>query len=145
MEDLIIKPKSSRITRTLALMFGATILVIGTLTATKLVLDNRYDLSFYSSVTNIALGIYFILFYSIFQHAPILSITNQKISTRKIKLEWTSVSKVNIGVNYITFLLNGEQKKKDIDFSNFTYKDIKEIKSKVIEVCEQKCIPFQND
>ena len=55
---------------------------------------------------------------------------------------WESVSEVGIGLSFIT--LATAEKNYKIDFGNLKYNEIKEIKSKMIEICESKSIPFGN-
>ena len=108
------------------------------------VMDELYSFVFYMHLVYAICGAILILKNTIWQPSPTLQITNSAIETKKVKIDWTAVSKVNIGLAYIVFLTNGEQKQQKLDLSDFLYKDIKDIKSKVIELCEQKNIPDHN-
>ncbi|MDR1091771.1 MAG: hypothetical protein LBL79_11915 [Prevotella sp.] len=143
MEDLIINynriPKGLRITY---ILFAICMLAVG---ITLCVKDNAYDFVFYMHLLYAICGAVMILKNTVWQPAPTLQITNSIIETKKIKVDWTAVSKVNIGLAYIIFLTNGEQKQQKLDLSDLLYKDIKSVKSKILELCEQKNIPYHND
>jgi hypothetical protein len=143
MEDLIINyekmPKGLRIT----LLFFAVCVFAGGIAVC--VMESSYSYMFFMGLYYAVFSAFFILKNTVWQPAFVLRITNSIIEAKKIKIEWTAVSKVNIGLGYITFLLNGEQKQQKLSLSDLLYKDVKEVKSKIIELCEQKNIPYHND
>ena len=55
---------------------------------------------------------------------------------------WETVTELGIGLSYLTLTTTGTNYK--IDLGNLKYNDLKRIKSKLIEVCEAKSIPFGN-
>lgn len=70
---------------------------------------------------------------------------NMQMVNQKFIIEWSRVSQVNVGISYLVFSLDGGQKQQKLDLSNFLYTDLKNVKNKVLEVCEQKNIPYKND
>ena len=70
---------------------------------------------------------------------------NMQMVNQKFIIEWSRVSQVNVGISYLVFSLDGGQKQQKLDLSNFLYIDLKNVKNKVLEVCEQKNIPYKND
>ncbi|MFV0538345.1 MAG: hypothetical protein ACK5M3_13400 [Dysgonomonas sp.] len=143
MNDLIINynsiPKSLKI---VYIFFGCCVLAGGIAIC---VMENAYNFRFYLGLFYAIIGVITILKNTVWQPTPILQITNSTIEAKKIKIDWTTVSKINIGLAYIVFLTNGEQKQQRLDLSELLYKDIKDAKSKIIELCEQKNIPYHND
>lgn len=143
MEDLIINyGQPSKGIRWFSIVLASFVMVGGVAIC---VAENAYNYRFYLGLFYVVVGVVTILRNTVWQPSPVLTVTNNLIETKKIKIDWTSVSKVNIGLGYIVFLLNGEQKQQKLDLSEFLYKDIKEVKVRVIELCEQKNIPYHND
>jgi hypothetical protein len=143
MEDLIINyGKTSKGMRGISIFFAVCMLAGG---IALCVTESFYSFVFYMHLLYAICGAVMILKNTVWQPAPTLQITNSAIKSPKISVDWTSVSKVNIGLGYIVFLLNGEQKQQKLNLSDLLYKDVKEVKSKVIELCEQKNIPYHND
>ncbi|MDR1707381.1 hypothetical protein [Dysgonomonas sp.] len=143
MEDLIIS--YSRISKGLRItyIFFAICMLAGGIALC--VMENSYSFRFFMGLFYAIIGVFTILKNTVWQPVPTLQITNNTIEAKKIKIDWTTVSKINIGLAYIVFLTNGEQKQQKLDLSELLYKDIKDVKSKIIELCEQKNIPYHND
>lgn len=110
----------------------------------------RFSVLFFFALVGIILAAILILSNSLWIQAPVLRIDNEFIASnpqgqKGITVSWTSVSRVNIGVSYIVFSVNGGAKQQKIDLSSIYYSDIKEAKAKIIEICEYKNIPYLND
>ena len=143
MNDLIINyGQPSKGIRWFSIILASFIMVGGIAIC---VTENAYNYRFYLGLFYGVIGVITILRNTLWQPTPILRITNNTIETKKIKIDWTTVSKINIGLAYIVFLTNGEQKQQKLDLSELLYKDIKDVKSKVIELCEHKNISYHND
>jgi len=145
MEELNINYGLTKTQRIVYALFGLCLVVSGIYLAVKQNLIGDRGIFFFTGIVYAIIGIITILRSTVWQPAPVLRITNEVVETKKTKMNWTSVSKVNIGLGYIVFLLNGEQKQQKLDFADILYKDVKSVKSKVIEICEQKNIPYHND
>ncbi len=143
MNDLIINynriPKALKI---VYLIFSVCMIAGGIVFC---VTENAYNFRFFLGLFYAICGAIILLRNTVWQPTPILQITNSTIETKKIKIDWTTVSKINIGLAYILFLTNGEQKQQKLDLSELLYKDIKDVKIKIIELCEHKNIPYHND
>ena len=110
----------------------------------------RFSVLFFCAIVGLVLAAILILSSTLWLPAPILKINNDIVESnpatqKSITVNWVNVSNVNIGVSYITFHINGGQKQQIIDLSSIIYKDVKDIKSKIVELCEYKNIPFHND
>ncbi|GAB6010168.1 hypothetical protein [Dysgonomonas reticulitermitis] len=143
MEDLIINyGQPSKGIRWFSIVYASFLVVAGIILC---VTEATYNLKFFLYLFYALTGAIVLLKNTLWIPASTLKITNSTIETKKIKIDWTAVSKVNIGLGYIVFLLNGEQKQQKLDLSELLYKDIKEVKGRIIELCEQKNIPYHND
>lgn len=110
----------------------------------------RFSLLFFFSLAGVILASILVLSNSLWTQAPVLRIDNELIASnpsgqKGITVSWTSVSRVNIGVSYIIFNVNGGTKQQKMDLSSIYYSDIKDAKAKIIEICEYKNIPYLND
>lgn len=110
---------------------------------------SRYGILFFCALIAFAFALIHLL-NNILQKAPLLKMDSNTVianlpNQSKTTIDWTNISRVNIGVSYIVFLINGEQKQRKLDLSALVYDDVKNVKSKVVEICEYKNIPYQND
>jgi hypothetical protein len=117
---------------------------------TKEYLANSYGILFIGGIIVLIFAIVLLLKNTLWLPSSILIINNESIITnmpgkRAQKIEWVSVSSVNIGPGYVVFLVNGGQKQRKVSFSDLRYEDVKTVKGKVIELCEHKNIPYHND
>lgn len=111
---------------------------------------SRYGIFFFCALAAFVLAVILLLSNTLWLPAPVLKMDSNTILVNLPKqngmtIDWASVSRVNIGVSYIVLLLNGEQKQRRLDLSVLKYEDVVRVKSKVIEVCEYKNIPYHND
>lgn len=111
---------------------------------------NRFEVLFFSSLIGFVLAAILILSNTLWASGTIVQIDSNTVDAKitgqnNLKIEWTNVSKINIGISYIIFFVNGGQKQQKMDLSDILYKDVKDIKSKIIEVSEYKNIPYHND
>ena len=150
MNELIIdygEPKSKRIT---SVIIGVYFTIFCLYFLILEWLAHRYAMLFFFALIGALLGIAIIIRNTLLVTRPLLKISNVGIlpelpgEKNQIPVEWANVSEMNIGVSYLTFILNG-QKQQKIDLSSLRYKDMKEVKSKVMEICEFKNIPYKND
>lgn len=111
---------------------------------------NRYGILFFCALAGFVLALILLFINTLWQPATLLRIDSNTIISHlpkqsKATFDWTNVSRVNIGVSYIIFLVNGEQKQRKMDLSVLMYEDVMNVKSKIIEICEYKNIPYHND
>lgn len=111
---------------------------------------NRFGVLFFCAMAGFILSVILLLSNTLWLPGPILKIDSNTIAANlpkqgKLIFDWTSVSRVNIGVSYLVFLVNGEKKQRKLDLSILIYDDVKTVKAKIVEMCEYKNIPYQND
>jgi hypothetical protein len=111
---------------------------------------SRYGILFFCALTGFVLAAILILSNTLWVSGTALSIDGNTINPNlagqtKSPIDWTSVSRVNIGISYIVFSLNGGQKQRKLDLGGLKYNDVKIVKSKIVEACEYKNIPYHND
>lgn len=148
MNELNISHQDSKFSRLYRWIAGAFFICVYLYLMIFEAMSNQYGTKFYIYLIGFLLGLGLIL-QNVLKGPDILKIDNSEINMnygkQKFMIEWTSVSQVNVGINYIVFALNGGQKQQKIDLSYFTYVDLKNIKSKILELCEQKSISYKND
>lgn len=150
MEELVVtygQPKGNKV---VFIAIGTFIMVCGFMVVGNQIFNKQYTLSLVSGIFNIILGLSVLIRYTIWKQHPAVKINNEIIQfdfsgNKKTSINWVDVSKVNIGVSYINFLLNGEQKEQKLNLSGLIYNDLKSVKSKIIELCEHKNISYNND
>ncbi|WP_029903732.1 hypothetical protein [Prevotella sp. 10(H)] len=111
---------------------------------------SRYGVLFFCALAGFIFATIIVLSNTLWLPGPLLKIDNNSIIIAlpqqiKTTIDWTNVSRVNIGTSYIVFLLNGEKKQKKMDITRLTYEDVMTVKAKIIEMCEHKNIPYHND
>jgi hypothetical protein len=113
-------------------------------------LIKNFGVLFFIPLALFLIAVFFILRNTIWLPAPVLKINNEFIIShsphnKNFTVDWVNVSSVNIGPGYIIFMLSGGQKQKKLELLSLRYGDLLEAKSKVIEICEHKNIPYHND
>lgn len=150
MEELKINytyPKSQKI---LFILIGMYTSLYGLYNCVLQALKNNLALDFYLALAAIVLGVVLLLSVTLWVAKPILRMDANSIYVNMPKLktvyssEWDAIKEVGIGVSYLKFT---EIDGKDylVDLSGLKYADLKEVKSRIIELCESKNIPYKND
>lgn len=111
---------------------------------------SRFGVLFFCAMAGFVLSAILLLSNTLWLPGSMLRIDSNTIAADlpklgKVIFDWTSVSRVNIGVSYVVFLVNGEKKQRKLDLSALVYDDVKTAKAKIVEICEYKNIPYQND
>lgn len=123
-------------------------IIIGLITCIKEVLIKNYSIIFYCSSVFIVLGIILLLYMLKSKPKPVVIINNESLnfnfSTDKPYFYlWKDIKKVGIGVSSFS-IETYNSGTSSIDVSKLIYSDLKNTKGKIIEVCENKNIPFSN-
>lgn len=148
MESLKIEHSLSRKIKFASIAAGGYLLASSLAVGIHQAVNHKFQLLFYVAVVGMALSALLLLMVTVWQSKLIVEIDGESI---RINLPnqhidgtvwWESVSEVGIGLSFIT--LATAEKNYKIDFGNLKYNEIKEIKSKMIEICESKSIPFGN-
>lgn len=151
MEKLKINYASTSETRRIVNIIAGGFLAIFTLYfCISQAIASTYGILFFCALIGFILSAITVLSSTVWQPKDLLKIDSISIEANlpkqsKASIDWTSVSRVNIGVSYLVFLTNGEKKQNKLDLSGIVYEDVLKVKSKVIELCEYKNIPYQND
>ena len=148
MDELIIEYSISKRSKIMSILSGIYLSAISVTLAVWQVINKSYAFVFYASVVGLVLGVISILIVTIWQSKRTIIINNDELNinlpNQRINgtIMWNSVSQVGIGLSYITVITDETNYK--IDLEDLMYSDLKKIKSKLIEVCEAKSIPFNN-
>lgn len=115
---------------------------------TQMMASNLYTL-FYVSIVGLIIAVFSILSVTIWLPKPIFRVSLEGIfpnlsnqSNLKPVL-WEDMSDVNVGLNFLKITLK-TTKTVNIDLSSLRYSDLKDVKSKIVELCESKNIPYRN-
>lgn len=152
MNELTISYGASKTKKIVNIIFGVyfTVFSLYFLINELMATPSRYGVLFFCALIGTLIGIAMVVGATLFVSKPIIKIDNTVIQPgaaldkNQTPIEWANVSEMNIGVSYIIFIVNG-QKQQKIDLSQLLYKDIVTVKSKAIEICEFKNIPYKND
>ena len=150
MDNLFITYGISKSKKILNIVIGAYLVCFSLHFCISEGIDSKFSVLFFCSLIAVVLAFILILSNTLWLTKPSLSIDDKKIDSYSrengtLSVDWARVSKVNIGMNYIVFAVNGGQKQQKLELVYLTYKDMVAAKSKVIEFCEYKNIPYQND
>ncbi|NDV77898.1 hypothetical protein [Dysgonomonas sp. 511] len=150
MENLQLNYGASNSQRATMAVLASYFALFGCYVAVLQLIAKSYNILFFGALILFVLALFLVLKNTAWKPAPVLEIDTNKIESnlpgkKKISVEWVNVSKVNIGTSYFVFLTNGEQKQRDMDLSDLRFSDLKTAKSKIIELCEHKNIPYHND
>lgn len=112
-------------------------------------LQSNFSIYFFAGIVGILIGAVLILSVSIWLPKPIIVITSDefRIHLPKQKVDgaisWENVKQLGIGLSYLTMATN-DNKNYKIDLENLKYADLRAIKTKLIEICEARSIPYNN-
>ncbi len=148
MNDLIITYSLSKKIKITAIIAGIFLTALSAGIAILQALENKFTFYFVVGVLGVLIGIILILVVVSHPDDLQLEINNDEFRIRLPKqridglIEWVNVRQVGIGLSFLTLATEGKNYK--IDLGNLKYNDLKLIKTKLIEVCEAKGIPYNN-
>ncbi len=148
MEPLHIRYTLPKHLKFFALSVSGYLLLLSLALSIQQTLDKNFKFLFYVGILGIVIAAILILILTVWQSELIIEINSDEFIIKLPKqdvngiISWDSVSQVGIGLSYIT--LASEEENYKIDFGNLKYNDLKNVKSKLLEVCESKNIPFSN-
>lgn len=148
MDELKIDYSSKGFIKTFSLLFAGYSTLFGLYLSIKDALIKNYSIIFFCSLVLIILAIIVILYFTLWQSKPLLILNNNHINVnildqKKSTITWDDVVEVSIGISSFIFVLKNK-KRISIDLSVLKYKDLKQSKTRIIELCEEKEIPFHN-
>lgn len=150
MNELVISysyPKGQRI---LSLICGGYFTIYGLYRSVLLALNKDFSVQFYLVLIAAVLGLILILSVSLLKAKPLVKIDSENIyihmpNSKSVYTEsWSSIIEVSIGISYLKFA-EDDGHTYTVDISGLKYTDLKNVKSKIIEICESKTIPYKND
>lgn len=149
MNELKVQYGISSSVKFMAILSGAYLFIMGATLSIMQAMANQFSFYFFGGIAAILLAILLILTVTVWQPKPLITINNSafEIYQPKQKIDgviaWENVSQVGIGLSYIT-LQTTSNKDYKIDLENLLYADVKDVKTKLIEVCESKGIAYTN-
>lgn len=141
-------PKNKKI---INIVTGAYLGAFASYFAISQAIANHFGVLFYVAIIGVVCAIVLVLNNTVWLSDRTLKIDKTAIEDNLspksgiVVTEWTDVSQVNIGISYILFLTYGGKKQRKLELSSLVYADLSSVKAKVIELCENKNIPFHND
>lgn len=112
------------------------------------VIAGRYNFWFFATLGLFVLAIIIIFIMLRKKANPLVIITNESVyfNLEKGKAQlsyWNDIKTIGIGISALK-ITQDETKTLDIDLGTLKYNDIKKLKTRIIELCEGKNIPFAN-
>jgi len=149
MNDLIINYNPKNALRSLSLIVSGCSILFSFYICIKEALVSNYSYTFYCAILLIVISVVLLLYLTLWQPKPLLIINNSIFvanfpGRNVISLDWDNVKELGIGVSYLVFKTK-DSKQYEIDLGVVKYDDLKNIKSRIIELCEEKSIPFHNN
>lgn len=151
METLVIQYQAPKAKRYAAVIIGIFFLAVSLAAALhQVVYLNKIDLVFYLSIAGILFSGLLVVLFSIGQPKPLLTIDSEGIAVNfpeqhiAGKIEWLDIAKISIGISHLKMQTISD-KVYEINLESLKYNDLRNIKTKIIEVCESKNIPYEND
>ena len=148
MEPLIIQYSISKKVKYISITAGGYLLLLSLILSIQQAINKNFQFLFYVGVVGTVVAALLLLILTIWQSDVYIEVNNDdfiiKLPKQEISgvISWESVSEVGIGLSHFTFKTADDNYK--IDLGNLKYNDIKMIKTKLIEICEGKSIPFGN-
>lgn len=150
MNELVINYHSSKTQKILSLVIGGYITLFGLYQCVMYALSNSFAGDFFMMLVAVVLGIILILNVTLWAPKPILIMNTESIYINmpnqkgSYQSEWANVEDVSIGISYLK-MSETDTKIYNLDLSELKYSDLREVKTRVIEICESKNIPYKND
>lgn len=149
MNELVVNYSISKNIKALIIITGIYLVGIAGGVAILQALDSKFSFFFYAGVVGVIMGIIAILGATIRQPKPMLEIDNDQFRIYLPKqridgaINWENVTQLGIGLSYLTMQTNTDKNYK-IDLENLKYNDLRAVKTKLMEICEAKKIPYSN-
>lgn len=130
------------------LIFAIYAAVLGLCLCVNQALVDNYSIVFVSTILLSVLSIILVLNILVWHPKPLLCIDHQQLSfnfpgQKPYTFNWDEVKDINIGIS--TLIVETSSKKIKIDVSSLVYSDLKNMKAKLVEMCENKNISFRNN
>jgi len=148
MNEFSINYGKSKSLKYVYLSFSILSLALGVYICITKAINKDYSFIFFYSLFLVLFAAGLILFLTKWEKSPIIKIDNESINTnfpeqKPILCYWKDIKKINIGISSLIIETANSGNFK-IELDTLIYKDLKETKSKIIELCENRNIPFSN-
>ena len=132
----------------LAMVSGACLFAISAGVSIARAIAGSYSFFFYVGIIGILVAAALVLTFWLIHAKPLVVLTHEQLQVHLPKyfdgtVNWKDVTQLTIGLSYIT-LNTTEDEQVKIDFESLKYTDIRAIKTKLIEVCEERSIAYSN-
>ncbi len=150
MNELEINYGLSKNQKIFSVIAGGYFTLYGFYQSLVLALGSAFSLDFYLALAALVLGVIMILNATAWKSKPMFRMDSESIYVSMPELksvysaQWIAVKEIGIGISYLKFS-ETDGKSYNVDISGLKYEDLKTVKSKIIEMCESKNIPYKND
>lgn len=149
MNDLLINYSISKKLKAFVFLSGLYLFCTSVGISVFQAMGKHYSFFFFVGIVGIVLAAILILSVTVWQAKPILILNNEQLlihlPKQKIdgEISWENVTQLGIGLSFIT-METTENRNYKVDLENLKYSDLRAIKTKLIEICEAKGIPYKN-
>ena len=149
MNDLVINYSISKKLKSFVFLSGLYLFCTSVGISVFQAMGKHYSFFFFVGIVGILLATILILSVTVWQAKPILILNNEQLlihlPKQKIdgEISWENVTQLGIGLSFIT-METTENRNYKVDLENLKYSDLRAIKTKLIEICEAKGIPYKN-
>lgn len=147
MDTLLIQKKIPSVQKWLAYLMAIVLIVSSSYVIVPCIIDSIYTPICYIAIGTLLLGVVGLLFFYLQSSRTLVQVDINGIlcllSGNKKSIAWNDITLAIIGLHYIEVELKSG-KKTSISFDQLRYDDLKQVKSKIMEVCEAKNIPYQS-
>lgn len=150
MNELVINYNSSKGKKLLSIIAGGYFVLYGIYVCVMQALAKIFALDFYLGLIGVVLGTILVLSVTLWASKPLFRMDSESIYVNMpgintvYQVNWIDVKEVAIGLNYLKFA-ETDGKDYTVQIGGLKYDDLKEVKSRIIELCEAKNIPYRND
>lgn len=150
MNELVINYSGSKGKKLLLIIAGSYFVLYGIYVCVMQALAKNFGIDFYLALAGLFLGTILVLSVTLWASKPIFRINSETIYANMpgensvYQVNWIDVKEIGIGLNYLKFS-ETDGKNYTVQIGGLKYDDLKKVKSRIIELCESKNIPYRND
>lgn len=150
MDELVINYSGSKGKKFLLIIAGGYFVLYGIYVCVLHALAKNFGVDFYLPLVGVVLGTILVLSVTLWASKPIFRMDTESIYVNMpgvntvYQVDWLDVKEVAIGLSYLKFS-ETDGKTYTLEIGGLKYDDLKKVKSRVIELCESKNVPYRND
>lgn len=150
MNELVIDYNNPKGKKILLIIAGGYFILYGIYICVMQALVKNFAVDFYLALVGVILGTILVLSVTLWAPKPLFRMDSDTIYANMpnkktvYQVSWVDVKEIGIGLSYLKF---SETDGKDytVEIGGLKYDDLKNVKSRIIELCEAKNIPYRND